>query len=85
MLQQERALGKLTDRHVVLHGHLGPEAFHVAENRCNSQHASAAFEAQQAVPGRDVAFDRELVPLLGMADIVDPEIVVAGSRRRARR
>src|ERR1700687_3928124 len=35
-----------------------------------------ALEAQQPGPGRDVAFDCELVPCLGMADIVNRDVVV---------
>src|ERR1700737_3132945 len=45
-------------------------------DRSNGEYAVLVLVFQQAVSARDVAFDSNLVPLLGMADIIDRHIVV---------
>src|SRR4029453_16630914 len=59
-----------------LHRDLFLEACDVAVDRRRGERASAELVAHQAVPAGDVAVDHELVPLLGMADIVDGHVVV---------
>src|SRR4029077_3258209 len=49
-----------------------------------SERAPLALVAQQAVLGRDVAFDRDFVPTLGMTDIVDRDVVVLAPEERHR-
>src|SRR5687767_224607 len=66
----------------VFHGHLGLKAFDVLEDGCGSQHPSVALEPQEAVPSGYVAVDRDLVPSLGMTDIVDRDVVVLAPEER---
>src|SRR5205085_8349683 len=48
------------------------------------QRSPGELVAQQAVLGRNVALYRDLVPLLGMADIVDRSVVVLAPEKRHR-
>jgi hypothetical protein len=59
-----------------LHFHFGLEAFEIAIDRGDCKHAPVPLVAQQAVLRHDIAVDRQLIPLLGMADIVDWDIIV---------
>src|SRR5690348_5201131 len=59
-----------------LHCDLGLQVLDVPEDGCDSESATVLLEAQETVFGSDVALDRELVPFLGMADIVDRDVVV---------
>src|SRR5262249_52843738 len=45
-------------------------------------HAVVALVTQQAVPGRDVAVDRQVIPLLGVADVIDRHVVVLTPEER---
>ena len=60
----------------------GFQALPVAEDGSDREHVAAAAVAQDAVLGRDIAFDRELVPFLGVADIVDRDVVVLAPEER---
>ena len=66
----------LDRRRRLLHRKLRLQAFEVAEDRRDREHAPVALEPQAAVLAGDIAVDREVVPLLGMADIVDRDVVV---------
>jgi len=61
---------------------LGLKAFDVAENRGDSEHASIKFEPQETVLAGDVAVDRDFVPLLGVTDIVDRNVVMLTPEKR---
>src|SRR5215472_5100293 len=65
-----------------LHLKLGLEAFDIAIDRGNRQHASLALVAQQAIPAPDIAVDRDLVPFLRVADIVDRHVVMLAPEER---
>ena len=54
----------------------GLEAREIAKDRGDRERASRATHAHKAVFAGDVAFDGEIVPLLGMADVVDWNVVV---------
>jgi hypothetical protein len=54
----------------------------MSKQECSGEHAPIAVEAQEAVPSRDVAIDRELVPRLGMADIADLNVIVLSPEDR---
>src|SRR6195952_285649 len=68
----------------LLHRELGLKAGKVAIDRSNREHAALAPVFQQTVPARNIAFDGNLVPLLGVADIVDRHIVVLAPEKRCR-
>src|SRR6202040_3371433 len=65
-----------------LHRDLRLQAGAVAIDRGNGEHAPAAAIAQQAIARRDVALDRDVVPRLGMADIVDRHVVMLAPEER---
>src|SRR6267154_285330 len=73
----------LLDRRL-LHRQLGLKIFAVAEYRGDGEHASFVLESQQAILGIDIALDRDLVPLLGVADVVDRYVVVLAPEERHR-
>jgi hypothetical protein len=75
-------VGALLGRLFALHRHLGLKAFDVPEDGCGSQHASVALEAQEAVPCGNVAVDLDLVPSLGMADVIDRDVVMLAPEER---
>jgi len=66
----------------MLHHDLGLKAFNVAENRGDGEHAPIALEPQEAVLARDITVDRDLVPILGMSDIVDRDVVMLTPEKR---
>src|SRR5690348_7879770 len=66
------------------HRDLGLEALLVAENRSNRQRLSAALIVQHAILTRDVAVHGDVVPFLGMPDIVDRDVVVLAPEERHR-
>ena len=68
--------------HLTLHFQLGLQALDVAEDRGDSQRPPFAFEAQKAVLGTNVSINRDLVPLFGMADIVDGNVVMLAPEER---
>src|ERR1700738_393068 len=55
-----------------------------AIDRGDRQHTTGALVFQQAIPGRDVAVDGNLVPLLGMTDIIDRHVIVLAPEKRYR-
>src|SRR6266581_7482771 len=60
------------------------QACEVTIDRRHGEDAAPALVFQQAIPGRDVAVDRNLVPLLGMTDIIDRHVVVLAPEKRYR-
>src|ERR1700716_3232579 len=60
------------------------QACEVTIDRRYGEDAAPALVFQQAIPGRDVAVDRNLVPLLGMTDIIDRHVVVLAPEKRYR-
>src|SRR5262249_28434653 len=69
-------------RDAPLHHEFGPEAFDITIDRGDCQHPAVALIAQQAVPRRDIAVDRQVVPLFGVADVVDRNVVVLAPEER---
>src|SRR5258707_12443926 len=67
---------------IPLHCHFGLEAFDIPVDRGDGKRAPIAVETQKAGPARDVPLDRELVPFLGMADIVDLYVVMLTPEKR---
>ena len=65
-----------------LHLDLGLKAFNVAENRSDGEQAPIALEPQETVLTPDVTVNRDLVPLLGVTDIVDRDVVVLAPEKR---
>src|SRR6202011_4445541 len=63
-------------RRVPFHRYLGLEAFEVTEDRGDGKHAPIALEPQDTVLRGNVTLNRELIPFIGMADIVDRDVVV---------
>src|SRR5262245_28105980 len=72
----------LACRHLALHRHFRLQVGNVAEDRRYGQRAAALLEAQQAILAGDIAFDGQLIPLLGMADIVDRDVVMLAPEER---
>src|SRR5206468_11852976 len=68
----------------LLHRKLGLEACDVAIDRGDGEYAAVALVLQQAILSRDVAVDGDLVPFLGVADIVDRHVVVLAPEKRHR-
>src|SRR5271155_3970260 len=68
--------------------HLGFEALSVAEDRGRGEGLSVSLVSKEAILLGDIALDRDLVPSLGMADVVDRDVVMLapeeGSRRERR-
>src|SRR5438874_9953081 len=71
-------------RRLLLHLKFRPKIGDVAIDRCDGEHAAPPLISQQAVPRRDVAVDRNLIPLLGMTDIIDRNVVVLAPEKRHR-
>lgn len=73
VIPSSRQTGERTSlrRPLALHRQLGLQAFNVPEDGGNGERSSVAFEAQKAIPGSNLAVDLDLVPSLGVADIVD--------------
>src|SRR5262249_28673963 len=63
---------------------LGLDADVIAIDRGDREQASFALVADQAVPVRDAAVDRDLVKNLGVADIVDRHVIVLAPEERHR-
>src|SRR2546423_10944760 len=59
-----------------LHCHFRLQACEIAVDRCHREHAAAALVAQQAILAGDAALHCDLVPFLGMADIIDADVVM---------
>src|SRR6266446_3464990 len=66
----------------VFHRRLLPEIIDVAEDRGHREHLAVATIAHEAVACFDVAVDVEIVPALGMPDIVDRHVVVLAPEER---
>ncbi len=64
--------------------HLGLQTRDVTIDRRHGERASAAFLAHEAIPGGDVSLDGEFVKSLGMADVVDGDVVVLAPEERRR-
>ena len=62
----------------------GLKAREIAEDRGDRERAPAAPHAHETILAGDVAFDNELVPLLGMADIGDRNVVMLAPEERNR-
>ena len=56
----------------------------IAEDRGDCKCASRALHAHQAVLASDIAFDNEVVPFLGVADIGDRNVVMLAPEERDR-
>src|SRR5436305_2014984 len=67
-----------------LHRDLGFEILLVAEDRCNCENFAVAAVAQDAILVADLARDRDVIPFLGVADIVDRDVVVLAPEERHR-
>src|SRR5271156_2207835 len=63
-------------RRVLLHRKLCLQACEIAVDRGERKHLALIPVAQQTIAACDVAIDNDLVPFLGMADIVDRHVVV---------
>ena len=69
---------------LVLHLHLGLQASEIAEYRSDGEHTSLAYVFQQAILRLDIAVDRDLIPLLGVTNIIDRHVVVLAPEERHR-
>src|SRR4051795_2213555 len=58
------------------HRDFGFKVLLVAEDRSNGQGLAGAAIAQQAILLRDIALDGDVIPLLGVTDITDRNVVV---------
>src|SRR6516164_4879550 len=67
-----------------LHRHLGLQARDITVDRRDGERPSARLVAHDAILGRDIAIHRDLVPLFGVADIVDRNVVVLAPEERYR-
>ena len=67
---------------LLLHREFSLKAREIAIDRGDRQHTTGALVFQQAIPGRDVAVDGNLVPLLGMTDIIDRHVIVLAPEKR---
>src|SRR6201995_4075731 len=77
-------LGAASGLPALLHRQLRLQAGDVTIDRGDRQHAALALVAQQAVPLHDVAVDIDLVPGLGVADIIDRHVVMLAPEERHR-
>src|SRR5262245_41607470 len=66
----------------LLHRQLLLKARKVAIDRSDSQHAAILAVFDEAVSPRNAAIDPDLIPLLGMTDIVDRNVVVLAREER---
>src|SRR5215831_18307947 len=67
-----------------LHVDLGLQARDVAVDRRHRERPPLALVAKQAVPALDVAVNRNAIPLLGVADVVDRHVVMLTPEERHR-
>src|SRR6476661_2899756 len=65
-----------------LHLRFRPEAFEIAIDGSDGENAALVLVSYRAVAIRDVAGDRQFVPRLGVADIVDRNVVVLTPEER---
>src|SRR5262249_33136787 len=65
-----------------LHCRFSSEAIDVAEDRGHREHLAVTTVAYQAVARFDVALDVEIVPRLGVPDVVDRHVVVLAPEER---
>src|SRR5262249_9899468 len=70
------------DQASALHCRFFSEAIDIAEDRGHREHLAVVTIAYQAVARFDVALDVEIVPRLGMADVVDRHVVVLAPKER---
>src|ERR1044071_4927198 len=66
----------------LFHRGFGFQTLLVAEQACHGQHIAAPAEADQPIPRLEIAFHRQRVPALGMADIVDRDVVMLTPEER---
>src|SRR5665811_914569 len=77
--------GKSPLKHrLTLHLHLGLQACEIAEYRSDGEHPPLAFVFQQAILRLDIAVDRNLIPLLGVTNIINWHVVVLAPEERHR-
>src|SRR5215211_2894058 len=69
-------------RRLLLQRHLGPEVVEIPGDRGDRQHAAIALEPQEAVLAGDVPLDGELVPLFGVADVADGNVIMLAPEER---
>src|SRR5258705_10925597 len=69
---------------LALHRDLGLQAGEIAVDRRDRQHAAVAAVSQQAILRLDVALDRDLVPLLGVAHAIYRHVVMLAPEERHR-
>src|SRR5579863_6683838 len=79
---EPRCAGEPLRRGAPFHRQLGVEAGDVAEDRGDREHAAVASIADEAILRFDTAVDRDLVPPLGVADIVDRHVIVLAPEER---
>ena len=63
--------------------HLRFEALRVAEDRGDGERSSATLVANKTILGGDVALDSDLVPSLGMTDVIDRDVVMRAPEKGA--
>src|SRR5215470_19857672 len=66
----------------LLHRQLRLQVLNIAVDRGDGEHTPVAPVAQQAILRRDIAFDCQCVPRLGMPDIVDRDVIVLAPEER---
>jgi len=74
-----------SSRRASCEGHLGFEARQVARDRSDRERPPAAFVANEAILSGDAAVDYDFVPLFGVTDVVDLDVVVLAPEERRRR
>src|SRR5258708_2948988 len=60
----------------------GPGVVNIAVDGGDGEHTPVAPVAQQAILGRDIAFDCQCVPRLGVAHIVDRDVIMLAPEER---
>src|ERR687887_2319776 len=65
-----------------LHCRFFAEVLDVAEDRGHGQHLAVAAVTHQAVAPLDIAFDVETVPLFGVPDVIDRNVVMLTPEER---
>src|SRR5438876_11515374 len=66
----------------LLHLKLGLEACEIAIDRSHRKNAALALVLQPAILCRDLAIDGNLIPCLGMTDIIDRHVVMLAPEKR---
>src|SRR5271167_3661609 len=74
--RESRLLPLLLDRSAPLSRQLGLEAVDIAEDRRDREYAAVPAVANEAIPRGNIAVDRQVIPRLGVAHVVDRHVVV---------